>query len=293
VELTNTSTPTVFAMMPKQGEIEIPLLRLLEELGGQAKPADIYQRISKFFPDLSEADLAETLPSGGNKWTNRIQWVRQRLVSKGEMASPGHGIWAITEKGRARLSPAGASSNRESVRIQHFQGSTQDYITSNFEELAEEYLEAFTSKVLQKLQDLTPQQFERFAGVLLAAYGFVEVKVTGRSGDGGIDGHGKLKVGLATMNVAFQCKRWQAPVGRPEVDKFRGAIQGEFEQGILFTPSDFSTQAREASIKKGAVPIVLINGEAIVQLMIDKGIGVKRQPVEIYEDQIDSLFEDS
>jgi len=280
-------------MMPKQVEIEIPLLRCLEEMGGQAKPADIYKRISKFLPDLNESDLAETLASGGNKWTNRIQWVRQRLVSKGEMASREHGVWAITEKGRHRLSSFGKAGGGPQVTAQTFRGSTQDFGADQFEELAEDYLGAFKRKALQKLQDLTPQQFERFAGVLLAAYGFLEVKVTGRSGDGGIDGHGRLKVGLATMNVAFQCKRWQGQVGRPEVDKFRGAAQGEYEQGIFFTPSDFSAQARDASIKKGAVPIVLVNGDAIVQLMIDKGIGVRRRPVEIYEDQIDALFEDS
>ena len=152
---------------------------------------------------------------------------------------------------------------------------------------------AFKQKVLQKLQDLTPQQFQRFAVSLLSAYGFVEMRVTGRSGDGGIDGHGKLKVGLALMNVAFQCKRWQGQVGRPEIDKFRGAIQGEFEQGIFLTTSDFSAPSREASIKRGAAPIVLLNGETVAQLMIDKGLGVRRRPIEIYEDQLDALFENA
>jgi restriction system protein len=80
------------------------------------------------------------------------------------------------------------------------------------------------------------------------------------------------------MNVAFQCKRWQGNIGRPDVDKFRGAIQGEFEQGVFFVTSDFTQQARAASLKKGAVPIILLNGESIVDLMIEKGIGVKRVP---------------
>lgn len=88
-------------MMPKQVEIEIPFLKCLEELGGQAKPPQIYSAVRKFFPHLAEADLAETLSSGGNKWTNRVQWVRQRLISKGEVTSPAHGVWAITDRGRA------------------------------------------------------------------------------------------------------------------------------------------------------------------------------------------------
>jgi restriction system protein len=122
----------------------------------------------------------------------------------------------------------------------------------------------------------------------LTAYGFDDVEVTGRFGDDGIDGHGKLKVGLARMNVAFSSV---SVGGRPEIGKFRGAIQSDFEQGIFFTTSTFSSQAPEASIKKGAAPIVLLDGDAIVQLVVEKGLGVQRKPVELYEDQIDALFE--
>jgi restriction system protein len=101
-----------------------------------------------------------------------------------------------------------------------------------------------------------------------------------------------LRVGLAQMKVAFQCKRWTGKIQRPEIDKFRGAIQGEYEQGIFFTTSDFSQGARDVSIKKGAVPIVLLNGEAIVDLMIDKGLGVLRRPLEVYEERVEMLFSD-
>jgi restriction system protein len=280
-------------MMPKQSEIEIPLLKCLAKMGGKARPQEVYLCVRQQFPELNDADLSETLPSGGPKWTNRVQWVRQRLVSIGQMASPEHGVWAITEKGHKRLTEEGkpndAVLSKRGADDSHSLGLEP---VANLEELADEYLEAFKQKTIQKLLDLTPEQFERFAGVLLSAYGFVEVKVTGRTGDGGIDGHGKLKVGLAAMNVAFR-KRWQGSVGRPEIDKFRGAIQGEYEQGIFFATSDFSRQALEASLKKGAVPVVLVNGDAIAQLMLDKQLGVKRRPVEIYEDQIDTLFEET
>jgi restriction system protein len=137
---------------------------------------------------------------------------------------------------------------------------------------------------------LTPTQFEHFARNLLAIYGFVQVKVTQVGKDGGIDGHGLLKVGLARMEVAFQCKRWEGNVPRPEIDKFRGAIQGGYEQGIFFTTSDFSSGAKEASIKKGAVPIILLNGDSIVDLMIEKEFGVQKKPLQIYDDQIESIF---
>jgi restriction system protein len=100
-----------------------------------------------------------------------------------------------------------------------------------------------------------------------------------------------LTLGLATLSAAFQCKRWQGSVGRPEVDKFRGAIQGDFEQGVFFATSDFTREAREASLKKGAAPIILLNGESIVRLMIEKGIGVSRTALFAYSDELDDLIE--
>ena len=152
----------------------------------------------------------------------------------------------------------------------------------------DDYKSSFRSQLLDKIYELTPHQFEQFAQKLLQAYGFADVNVTAVSSDGGIDGYGKLGLGLASMNVAYQCKRWEGNVGRPEVDKFRGAIQGEFEQGIFFATSDFSSQARDVSLRKGAVPIILLNGDSILDLMIQKGIGVEREPLyQYYERPID------
>jgi restriction system protein len=254
-------------MLPKQKDIEVPLLKVLVELGGQGQSKEIYPLVTKKFPEIREEDLAETLPSGGNKWLNRIQWVRQTLISKGEMYSPGRGIWAITDEGRKRIEGKYIPEPPPPV--------------VNFVELYEEYEKSFRSQLLSRLNELSPRQFELFARKLLQVYGFVEVEVTNISSDGGIDGYGKLLLGLATMNVAFQCKRWEGNVGRPEVDKFRGAIQGEFEQGVFFVTSDFTQQARDASLKKGAVPVILLNGESLVNLMIQKGFGVERVPLYI------------
>ncbi len=90
-------------MLPKQKDIEIPLLEVLVEIGGQGKPKEIYALVTKKFPYIREEDLAEVVPSGDNRWTNRVQWARQALVDKGEIDSSGHGIWRITDKGRKRL----------------------------------------------------------------------------------------------------------------------------------------------------------------------------------------------
>jgi restriction system protein len=200
------------------------------------------------------------------------------------MASPERGIWAITEQGRKRL--------KENNKDKSEPASRTAASTVSLVDLYERYETQFRSKLLDRLYELTPTQFDHFACQLLTAYGFVQMTVTQVGKDGGIDGHGLLRVGLARMAVAFQCKRWEGNVPRPEVDKFRGAIQGEFEQGLFFTTSDFTKAALEASIKKGAVPIILLNGESIVDLMIDKEFGVQKKPLQVYEDQLDAIFGD-
>lgn len=123
---------------------------------------------------------------------------------KGEMASPAHGVWAITDKGRARIEPKGAKEGLEPP------------MDTSLVDLYDDYEATFRAKLLDRLYQMKPQEFEQFARKLLRAYGFVEVQVTAVSGDGGIDGHGKLRLGLASMSVAFQCKRWQGNVGRPD-----------------------------------------------------------------------------
>jgi restriction system protein len=153
---------------------------------------------------------------------------------------------------------------------------------NELQSLYRQHISELKKKILSDLKRLSPAAFELFAKRLLDVYGFHQTKVTKISGDGGIDGHGKLKVGLAYLNVAFQCKRWtKGNIQRPEVDKFRGAIQGDFEQGLFFTTTSFSEGAIDASIKRGAVPVVLVDGESIVDLMIEKSFGVQTENIAI------------
>ncbi|WP_122679472.1 restriction endonuclease [Pseudomonas viridiflava] len=109
--------------------------------------------------------------------------------------------------------------------------------------LHEKYIVEFKKKILNDLKSMSPSGFELFAKRLMDIYGFHDTAVTKVSSDGGIDGHGKLKVGLANLNVAFQCKRWtKGNIQRPEIDRFRGAAQGDFEQGY-FSPQHHFHQA--------------------------------------------------
>ena len=167
-------------------------------------------------------------------------------------------------------------------------------IVNELKEIHSKHTFAFKAQILHQLKQIDPRIFESFSKRLLEVYGFKEVNVTSYSRDGGLDGHGKLKVGITYLNVAFQCKRWKSnSVGRPEIDKFRGAIQGDFEQGIIFTTSNFSRDALNATIKKGAVPIILIDGDTLVDIMIDKKFGVDSESIPVYINALDrALTED-
>jgi restriction system protein len=170
-------------------------------------------------------------------------------------------------------------------------GHDEFKLISNLKNLHEEYLKAFKLKLVEQLKEIDPNTFELFCKKLLKVYGFKDLKVTRPKRDGGIDGFGKLKVGISYLNVAVQCKRWKnTTVGRTEIDKFRGAIQGDYEQGIFLTTSQFSKEALNATIKKGAVPIILIDGMMIVDIMIEKKFGIEIEEMPIYINALDVVL---
>lgn len=169
--------------------------------------------------------------------------------------------------------------------------SKEQISLSDVRKLYYDYVKLFKRKILNQLKNLNPYEFERFCMNLLEVYGFFNLSITQKSKDGGVDGFGKLKIGLASMNVAFQCKRWNiSSVGRKEIDAFRGAIQGEYEQGIFFTTSSFTKESMGCSIKQGAVPIILIDGEMIVDFMIEKQFGIEHENLPIYINALDQIL---
>lgn len=158
------------------------------------------------------------------------------------------------------------------------------------EKLHKKYVGSFKVALLKQLMQLDSYSFEFFCKKLLTVYGFKNVKITRKTKDGGLDGFGELRVGLAKMDVAFECKKWKGnTVGRPIVSQFRGDIQGKFQQGIFFTTSKFSKEAEDISFQPGAVPIVLIDGQAIVEIMIEKHFGIEVKELPVYTDAIDMI----
>lgn len=272
---------------PKQREIEIPLLKAIDQLGGTAKPKDVYPLVAKFFANqLTEEDLVARLPSSPStfKWHNLVQWSRQSLTDAGDIDGSTQGVWRITANGRKRISgsptPATAPTNGELFPTST-QATLQDLVYQNEAEVKR--------RIISEIKALSSQEFEQFCVSLLRLLGYQELQVTGKGADGGIDGHGLFRQGVVTIRSAFQAKRWKTtPVGRPEIDKFRGAIQGDYDHGVFLTTARFTRDAEAASIKKGAISLLLLDGEAIAETMIRSGIGVLRRPIHLLD--IDPAF---
>ncbi|TDN87061.1 restriction system protein [Salegentibacter sp. 24] len=157
--------------------------------------------------------------------------------------------------------------------------------------LHKSYLSDFRNDILKQLSSIDPKVFENFCKGLLKAYGFKNVNITSYSKDGGIDGYGNLKMGLTAMPVAFECKRWSKPVSRPKLSQFKGDIQGKYQQGIFFTTSRFTKEAKDQSMYPGSVPIVLIDGPEIINIMIEKEYGVEKELLPIYTNALDLILE--
>jgi len=166
-----------------------------------------------------------------------------------------------------------------------------ELLTSSFEDIKQlhkKFVLAFKQRTLVELIDLNPFAFEHFCKELLLIYGFKNLKVTRKTKDGGIDGYGELKIGLAYLTVAFECKKYSTKkIDRRIVNQFRGDIQGKYQQGILFTTSTFAKGAKDVSFQAGAVPIILLDGTAIVDIMIEKEFGIEKEMLPIYTNAID------
>ena len=127
--------------------------------------------------------------------------------------------------------------------------------------------------------------FERLSQRLLREAGFTRVEVRGKSGDGGIDGVGVLRVNLVSFQIYFQCKRWKGSVGSKEIRDFRGALQGRADKGLFITSGYFTSQAIEEATRDGAIAIDLIDGDRLCDLLKEHSLGVKTEMVESVEIQ--------
>ena len=260
---------------------------------------------------LTEAERGQLLPSGKQTiFTNRVAWAKSHFKQAGLLDAPRRGVYRLTERGREVLrSHAGPitlrfldqfpehrafrSQTKADVQVEDSQPSNnltpQEYIESGYQQMRT----TLATDLLTRVKECSPDFFERLVIELLLAMGYGGSRqeagqAVGKSGDGGIDGIIKEdRLGLDVIYI--QAKRWEGIVGRPEVQKFAGALQGQrARKGIFLTSSAFT---KEAVAFAAAIEskIVLIGGEELVALMIDHNIGVT--PVASYEiKRIDTDF---
>jgi restriction system protein len=162
-----------------------------------------------------------------------------------------------------------------------------DGIAENDETEYPEEIKPWRQRLAEVLQNMEPYGFERLAQRVLRESGFIQVEVTKKSGDGGIDGTGKLKInGIFSFHVAFQCKRYKGAVGAGDIRDFRGSLTTDIEKGVFITTSTFTKAAKEEASNPGKQQIDLIDGEEFINKIAQYGIGVR----EVITYEIDEEF---
>jgi restriction system protein len=202
-------------------------------------------------------------------------------------------LWTLTDKGRqlGEVTDVDVQAIVKDVNAQT-RGTTDEEVDaapcpSGAVPAAENYRE----ELARTLQALPAARFERFCQRLLRESGFQEVSVTGRSGDGGIDGIGILQVNpLVSFKVLFQCKKYSGSVSPSQVRDFRGAMTGRADKGIILTTGSFTAEARKEAIRDGAPPIELVDGEKLAGMLEELQLGLKpRQTFELDESFFDQF----
>jgi restriction system protein len=275
-----------------------PVLDALHELGGSGRPDEVRSVIAQKL-GLSEQEQSEPLPSKAQpRFDNQVHWARFYLSKAGLLDASTRGVWALTDKGRAAhpLNEAAARSVFRDVQATFAKSkivkaaveSPEDQILPGDDAVVIQ--QTYREEVAAKMQSLSPGGFERFCQRLLRESGFQEVTITGRTGDGGIDGIGILQVNaLVSFKVLFQCKKYQGSVSVMQVRDFRGAMMGRADKGIIITTGSFTAEARKEAVRDGVPPIELVDGEKLIVMLEQLELGLK--PRTIYE--IDSDFFDN
>jgi restriction system protein len=264
-----------------------PLLDALRGLGGSGTPGEVVERIARDLK-LSDSVQNDLLKSGTPRFPNQVAWARFYLTREGLLDSSKRGVWSLTEKGRpTQLSQENAHGvflkwvrvfQEERKRRKGEAPETAEDATGPSEPGPATYRE----RLLELLLGLPSDGFERLCQRLLREAGFVEVHVTGRSGDGGIDGHGTLQVNpLVSFRVLFQCKKYRKSVTPSQVRDFRGALQGRADKGIILTTGTFTADARKEAVRDGVPPIELVDGGKLIDMFAELELGLK--PMTTYE----------
>lgn len=289
--------------LPKYDDFMLPTLHALDGLGGSASIEEIQDRLTGLM-SLSPEQMEAAYPkSGALIALDRMSWARSHLKIAGLLQSAGKGIWVLTDAGREakNMAPGQLKAHVKKLSAPHHAAVVARRNAakaagippeeSGVDELQEQEND-WADALLAKLQSIEPAAFERLCQRLLRESGFVRVEVTGKSGDGGIDGNGVLRMNLISFQVLFQCKRYKGSVSSGTVRDFRGAMQGRADKGLIITTGTFTPDARREATRDGAPAIDLIDGEALTEHLKKLGLGVRVEQVVTEKVTIEERFFD-
>lgn len=213
----------------------------------------------------------------------KLMWARTYLKNYGAVENSKQGVWVLTAKGAA-LAKLADLDVKEIVRFTNNKNGATKNNGSESDTPTEP--KGWREQITDILLGMSPYAFEKLAQRLLRECGFSDVEVTKKSGDGGIDGTGKLRInGIFSFNVAFQCKRYKGAVGAPEIRDFRGSLSTNIEKGVLITTGSFTRAALVEASSEGKRLIDLMDGEELINKLAEYGIGLNE--VKSYEVDMD------
>ncbi|MEX0968577.1 MAG: restriction endonuclease [Bacteroidia bacterium] len=272
--------------VPAHSQMLIPVLEALKRLGGSGSIEEINEKVYEvagYTEDILEIPHDEN--GVQSKVEYRLAWARTYLKKYGLLENSSRGVWALVDNEieTSRLDPDKiVRSVREKVRNPK-PGKSVDQNLLNEKEVSDEIEEEIDWKenLISVLLKIDPSAFERLCQRLLRESGFIQVEVTGKTGDGGIDGRGIVRInGFLNFHIFFQCKRYKGSVGSGDVRDFRGAMQGRADKGLFISTGNFTREAIKEGTRDGAPPIDLIDGEQLCDKLKEFNLGVKTELIE-------------
>jgi restriction system protein len=273
--------------MPTFDALMNPLLNVLVALGGSGSIDEIYDKVIELEQISEEISSVLHSPDKSNitEVAYRLAWARTYLKKYGFLENSSRGVWALTKlaKEKKQVSPqdviktvreADKLASKPNKKAKNEQIELEDIDAPETEGWREELYRVLTKEV-------SADAFERLTQRLLRESGFVQVEVTGRTGDGGIDGKGIAKIhGFMSFHVIFQCKKYQGSVSAGDIRDFRGAMVGRADKGLFITTGTFTPAAVKEATRDGAPPIDLVDGEQLAEKLKEFQLGIKTEMIE-------------
>ena len=262
-----------------------PLLVALHKLGGSGTIDEINTKTIELMNIPNDvADIPHGENGSRTEVEYRLAWTRTYLKKFGLLENSSRGVWAleqIKEKPIVIIPKTVVKKVRKLYKITKTKESTPESYEKSDIDFDIPDLENWIDHLNQTLLNLKPIQFERLAQRILRESGFTQVEVTGKTGDGGIDGKGIIKIsGILSFHVLFQCKKYKGSVSSRDIRDFRGALQGRADKGLFITTGSFTRDAIKEAHRDGAPPIDLIDGTDLANKLKDLNLGIKTEFVE-------------